>query len=74
MYQFSLETGNWSPHAQRSFAVTTEEGIGAVSDPNTDLVYLRGGYIDKDHGLLDVWDWRSGSVRNSGDRGVCGRT
>lgn len=38
VYQFSLETGNWSPHAQTSFVAPIEEGIGAVTDPNTDLV------------------------------------
>jgi len=65
VYQFSLETGNWSPHTQTSFAAGTEPGIGAVTDPNTDLVYLAGGYTDKDHGLLDVWDWKTGNVTNS---------
>ncbi|KAF9125217.1 hypothetical protein BGW39_007562 [Mortierella sp. 14UC] len=63
-YQFSVETGNWLP-ASAAFKSPTGEGIAAVTDPNTDLVYIAGGYSDDAHTLLDVWNWKTGQITNS---------
>ncbi|KAF9900749.1 hypothetical protein EC991_006922 [Linnemannia zychae] len=44
VYQFSIETGNWSP-ANAAFTVPNIEGLGPVTDPNTDLIYIAAGQI-----------------------------
>ncbi|KAG0377361.1 hypothetical protein BGX24_006250, partial [Mortierella sp. AD032] len=57
VYQFSVETGNWSP-ATAAFTAPNVEGVGAVTDPNSDLIYIAGGYSDPAHTFLDVWNYK----------------
>lgn len=67
VYQFSVETGIWFP-VPGAIKISTIDGIGAVTDPNTDMIYLAGGYSPEAHAAhetLDVWSHKTNEITNS---------
>ncbi|KAF9154787.1 hypothetical protein BG015_011969 [Linnemannia schmuckeri] len=45
-YQWDSNTEGWKEMTNVKFANATWQGIGAVTDPNTGLIYMAGGYND----------------------------
>ncbi|KAK3830284.1 MAG: hypothetical protein J3R72DRAFT_425882 [Linnemannia gamsii] len=68
VYQFSVETGNWFP-APGATKIPISSGFGAVTDPNTDLIYLAGGGYSAGasaaHGSLGVWSYKTDTITKS---------
>lgn len=61
VYQFNLDTAQWSP-ANASFLEPTRKGSGTVTDPSTNLVYMAGGYSGTN--LMDIWNPSTGQISN----------
>ncbi|KAF8944129.1 hypothetical protein BGZ47_004613 [Haplosporangium gracile] len=61
VYQFNLDTAQWSP-ANASFLEPTQKGTGTVTDPTTNLVYMAGGYSGAD--LMTIWNPSTGQISN----------
>ncbi|KAF9537619.1 hypothetical protein EC957_007866 [Mortierella hygrophila] len=61
VYQFNLDTAQWSP-ANASFLEPTRKGSGAVTDPSTNLVYMAGGYSGTN--LMNIWNPSTGQISN----------
>ncbi|KAG0316651.1 hypothetical protein BG000_004801 [Podila horticola] len=61
VYQFNLDTAQWSP-ANASFLQPTRKGTGTVTDPSTNLVYMAGGYSGTN--LMDIWNPSTGQISN----------
>jgi hypothetical protein len=59
VYQFSVETGNWSP-ALRASKLAIEIGVEIVTDINTDLIYIGGADSARYQKTMDVWNWKTG--------------
>ncbi|KAF9214075.1 hypothetical protein BGZ59_004375, partial [Podila verticillata] len=62
VYQFNLDTAQWSP-ANATFLEPTRKGSGTVTDPSTNLVYMAGGYSGTN--LMDIWNPSTGQISNS---------
>ncbi|GJJ78917.1 hypothetical protein EMPS_11276 [Entomortierella parvispora] len=60
-YRYSITSGQWTPsNAQAAYAGL--QGVGAVTDQNTGLVYLAGGYTDGTRNSMDIYSFSSDSL------------
>ncbi|ORZ10926.1 hypothetical protein BCR41DRAFT_356898, partial [Lobosporangium transversale] len=59
-FRYSLITTHWTPSNLR-IGNTDRQGVGAVTDPNTGLVYLAGGYTDNTRDIMSVYDFSTDS-------------
>ncbi|KAG0357251.1 hypothetical protein BGZ54_000399, partial [Gamsiella multidivaricata] len=55
-YHYSVVTGQWT-RATVQAQYGDYQGIGAVTDPNTGLVYLAGGYTSADRNSMNVYNF-----------------
>lgn len=53
--RYIVASGNWSPSAV-NLTYGFREGVGAVTDPNTGLVYVARGYTDINERSVDVYN------------------
>ncbi|KAF9145171.1 Multiple epidermal growth factor-like domains protein 8 [Linnemannia schmuckeri] len=53
VYKYTVATDSWAP-SSINFPGGGTQGVGAVTDPNTGLVYLAGGYTDR--GSMDIYN------------------
>ncbi|KAF9907775.1 hypothetical protein EC991_010645 [Linnemannia zychae] len=53
--RYIVASGNWSPSAV-NLTYGSREGVGAVTDPNTGLVYIARGYTDVSERSVDVYN------------------
>jgi len=60
-YRYNVTSGQWTPsNALAAFAAL--QGVGAVTDPNSGLVYLAGGYTDISRNSMDIYSFSSDSL------------
>ncbi|KAF9102248.1 hypothetical protein BGX29_004786 [Mortierella sp. GBA35] len=55
VYRYNVDTNAWST-SPMVFPAAQYQGVGAVTDPGTGLVYLAGGYTDANRGSIDVFN------------------
>ncbi|KAG0272435.1 hypothetical protein BGZ95_011815 [Linnemannia exigua] len=53
--RYIVASGNWSPSSV-TLTYGSREGVGAVTDPNTGLVYVARGYTDAAERSVDVYN------------------
>ncbi|KAF9932539.1 hypothetical protein FBU30_007978 [Linnemannia zychae] len=54
--RYIIASGNWSPSTVNLTQFGSREGVGAVTDPNTGLVYIARGYTDPLERSVDVYN------------------
>ncbi|KAF9920662.1 Multiple epidermal growth factor-like domains protein 8 [Linnemannia zychae] len=54
VYKYSLDAGGWSASSM-SFPQSGWQGVNAVTDPSTGLVYLAGGYTISNRTRMDIY-------------------
>ncbi|KAG0377362.1 hypothetical protein BGX24_006251 [Mortierella sp. AD032] len=64
VYEFRVETGRWN-QSTMSFASMKWQGIGAVTDTRTGLIYLASGYSDDTRLSIDIYDPVQQSVKQT---------
>ncbi|KAK3833247.1 MAG: hypothetical protein J3R72DRAFT_453365 [Linnemannia gamsii] len=64
VYEFRVETGRWS-QSTMSFASMKWQGVGAVTDTRTGLIYLASGYSDDTRLSIDTYDPVQQSVKQT---------
>ncbi|KAK3833246.1 MAG: hypothetical protein J3R72DRAFT_453364 [Linnemannia gamsii] len=62
VHQYTVATNTWTPVTSTRFPRGEIDGIGAVMDPTTDLIYFASGYIDATQTKLDAWNWKTDQV------------
>ncbi|KAI7827543.1 hypothetical protein BC939DRAFT_475146 [Gamsiella multidivaricata] len=60
-YHYSVVTGQWT-RATVQAQYGDYQGIGAVTDPNTGLVYLAGGYTSADRNSMNVYNFVTDTI------------
>ncbi|KAG0227494.1 hypothetical protein BGW42_002930 [Actinomortierella wolfii] len=61
-YKYSVDTDSWSRSLLR-VDHPNFQGVNAVTDPSTGLVYLAAGYSSSNRSNLDVYDFAIDSIR-----------
>ncbi|KAG0221883.1 hypothetical protein BGW41_006433 [Actinomortierella wolfii] len=61
-YKYSVDTDSWS-HSLLRVDHPDYQGVNAVTDPSTGLVYLAAGYSSINWSNLDVYDFAIDSIR-----------
>ncbi|KAG0274065.1 hypothetical protein BGZ95_010133 [Linnemannia exigua] len=64
VYKYSVDSGSWTP-APMVFSNSGWQGVGAVTDPASGLVYLAGGYTDNTRGSMDIYNPRTDTATQS---------
>ncbi|KAI1303946.1 hypothetical protein EDD11_005262 [Mortierella claussenii] len=63
-FRYSLATGQWEPSTLQPVAANLQ-GVGAVTDPDTGLVYLAGGYTDGTRNNMAVYNFGQDSFTST---------
>ncbi|KAF9538171.1 hypothetical protein EC957_007123 [Mortierella hygrophila] len=61
-YKYTVATDTWAS-SPVSFPIGATQGIGAVTDPSSGLVYIAGGYTDR--GTMDVYNPATDAVSHT---------
>ncbi|KAF9274596.1 hypothetical protein BGZ88_002912 [Linnemannia elongata] len=64
VYEFRVETGVWV-QSSLAFADMKWQGVGAVTDPRTGLVYLATGYTDPGRMTMDILNPATQNITHS---------
>ncbi|KAK5805634.1 hypothetical protein F5H01DRAFT_383533 [Linnemannia elongata] len=64
VYEFRVETGVWV-QSNLAFADMKWQGVGAVTDPRTGLVYLATGYTDPGRMTMDILNPSTQNITHS---------
>ncbi|KAG9061053.1 hypothetical protein KI688_007682 [Linnemannia hyalina] len=64
VYEFRVETGTWV-QSSLAFANMKWQGVGAVTDPRTGLVYLATGYTDPGRLTMDILNPATQNITHS---------
>lgn len=64
VYEFRVETGAWV-QSSLAFANMKWQGVGAVTDPRTGLVYLATGYTDPGRKTMDILNPTTQNITHS---------
>ncbi|KAF9279520.1 Multiple epidermal growth factor-like domains protein 8 [Mortierella alpina] len=60
-YRYSVAKGQWTPSTLQ-VQYGGYQGVGAVTDPNTGLVYLAGGYTDGSRNTLNIYNFNTDTI------------
>ncbi|KAF9987422.1 hypothetical protein BGZ75_000635 [Mortierella antarctica] len=63
-YRYSVAKGQWTPSTLQ-VQYGAYQGVGAVTDPNTGLVYLAGGYTDGSRNTLNIYNFNTDTIADN---------
>ncbi|KAF9572720.1 hypothetical protein EC968_009535 [Mortierella alpina] len=63
-YRYSVAKGLWTASTLQ-VQYGGYQGVGAVTDPNTGLVYLAGGYTDGSRNTMNIYNFNTDTIADS---------